>query len=60
MYLSAYPSPVASPLTPLLFFMCRLGEIIVSFLMNMITYRYLANNMLVLSTQLIWVTIIVS
>lgn len=49
--ISADPLPVAFPL-PLFCFMCRLEEIIVSFLMDMITYRYLANNMLVLSTQL--------
>lgn len=66
MYLNADPSPVASPpLTPLFFFMCRLEETIVSFLTNMITYTYLANNMFVLSTQLtvggiICVTIIVT
>lgn len=65
MYLSADPSPVASPLTPLFFFMCPLEETIVSFLTNMITYRHLANNMFVLSTQLmvggiICVTVIVS
>lgn len=39
-------------LGPLFFFICRLEEIITSFLMRMTICRYLVNTVLVLSTQL--------